>query len=230
MAGDCARTACALYKLGLRRYAEVWELQKRLVHARAEGRVGDLVLFVEHPDVVTLGRSTRGNPFRAGREALAAAGVEVYEVERGGEATYHGPGQLVAYPIVSLDLFGRDIHRYLRALEEAVIAAVAAFGVDAVRVPGKTGVWVGEEKLAAVGVAASRWVTYHGVALNVCPDLDKFGLIIPCGMARAGVTSLERLLGWRVEVVQVEPVLARALGDVLGVPLAEADPGGLEAV
>ena len=229
MASDCARAACALYSLGLRPYAEAWGLQRRLVAARADGRVGDTVLFVEHPHVVTLGRSTKEDPFRVPAALLEEAGVEVYEVERGGEATYHGPGQLVCYPILSLELFGRDIGRYLRALEEAVIRTASAFGVEAGRVPGRTGVWVGGEKLAAIGIAASRWVTYHGLALNVSPDLSKFGLIVPCGMRGAGVTSLEALLGRPVEVAEVEPVLARALEEALGLELCERDAGELEA-
>src|SRR5262249_13449230 len=156
-----------------------------------------VLLFVEHPHVLTLG--VRGDGGRshivASADVLAAKDVEIYEAGRGGDVTYHGPGQIVGYPILDLKPDRCDVHRYVRDLEEVLIRPAADYGISARRIPGLTGVWVGDEKLAAIGVRIARWVTSHGFALNVTADLDYFKLIVPCGIADRGVTSLKTLLG-----------------------------------
>jgi lipoyl(octanoyl) transferase len=181
-------------------------MQRDLVEDRKAGRVGDLLLLVEHPHVLTLG--VRGDGGRshilADAGILSARGIEVFETGRGGDVTYHGPGQVVGYPIVDLAPDRCDVHRYVRDLEGVLIRVAADYGVTATRVDGLTGVWVGREKLAAIGVRISRWVTSHGFALNVTTDLECFNLIVPCGIADRGVTSLERLLGRQIDVTEVE--------------------------
>ena len=183
-------------------YAEALALQRSLVEERRFGHIGDTLLLLEHPHVITLG--VRGDGGRshilATDEALAARGIEVFEAGRGGDVTYHGPGQLVGYPIVDLNPDRRDVHRYVRDLEEVLIRAARDYGIAAERVEGLTGVWVGREKLAAIGVRIARWVTRHGFALNVNANLDYFSLIVPCGIADRGITSLSRLLGRPVEL------------------------------
>jgi len=196
-------------RLGLVPYPDALAMQRALVDDRREGRVGDLLLLVEHPHVLTLG--VRGDGGRshilATRDALAARGIEVHETGRGGDITYHGPGQIVGYPILDLKPDRCDVHRYVRDLEEVLIRTAADYGVQASRVEGLTGVWVGREKLAAIGVRISRWITSHGFAFNVATDLSYFDLIVPCGIPDRGVTSLERLLGRPVEQGQVEDLL-----------------------
>jgi len=203
-------------RLGLVPYGEALAVQRALVEERRAGRVGDLLLLVQHPHVLTLG--VRGDGGRghilATDEALAARGIEVFETGRGGDITYHGPGQLVGYPIIDLKPDRQDVHRYVRDLEEVLIRTAGDYGIEAERVPGLTGVWVGREKLAAIGVRIARWVTSHGFALNVSTDLDQFNLIVPCGIADRGVTSLERLLGRRVDVDEVASRIAARFGEV----------------
>lgn len=193
-------------RLGRVGYADALALQRALVEERKAGAIDDQLLLVEHPHVLTLG--VRGDGGRshilASTELLAARGVEVHEAGRGGDITYHGPGQIVGYPIVDLKPDRTDVHRYVRDLEEVLIRTAAEYGVEAGRVEGLTGVWVGREKLAAIGVRIARWVTSHGFAFNVTTDLEYFGLIVPCGIADRGVTSLERLLGRRVDRREVE--------------------------
>lgn len=197
-------------RLGRVPYAEALALQRSLVEARRAGSVPDLLLLVEHPHVLTLG--VRGDGGRshilASAETLAARGIDVHEAGRGGDITYHGPGQLVGYPIVDLNPDRRDVHRYVRDLEEVLIRTVADYGIAAGRVQGLTGVWVGDEKLAAIGVRISRWITSHGFALNVSTDLEYFGLIVPCGIADRGVTSLELLTGRTLAPQQIEERVA----------------------
>jgi lipoyl(octanoyl) transferase len=212
--------AIGVRRLGLVDYAEALELQRSLVEDRRADRVGDTLLLLQHPPVITLGVKTRGRPTNilASPEALATAGVAVHETGRGGDVTYHGPGQLVGYPIFDLRPDRCDVHRYVRDLEEALIRAVAEFGVIGGRVRGLTGVWVGpegqERKLAAIGVRISRWITSHGFALNVATDLRHFGLIVPCGIADRGVASLSGLLGRDVPMSAVEDAVVRAMGSV----------------
>ena len=182
-------------RLGLVPYDEALALQRSLVEERKAGAVGDLLLLVEHPPVLTLGVKGDGGRSHivASDETLAGQGIRVFETGRGGDVTYHGPGQIVGYPILDLKPDRCDVHRYVRDLEEVLIRVAADFGIVATRVPGLTGVWVGNEKLAAIGVRISRWVTSHGFALNHATELSHFGLIVPCGIADRGVTSLARL-------------------------------------
>ena len=181
--------------LGLRSYAEALSFQRSLAAARIAKHVAqDVLVLVEHPPVITLGRSTKAGNLLATEALLAARGVELHEVERGGDVTFHGPGQLVGYPIVDLTEHKQDLHWYLRQVEEVIIHGVAPFGVTAERNPGKTGVWTNGRKLASIGVHARSWVTWHGFALNVTTDLSYFDLMVPCGIADVVMTSVEREL------------------------------------
>ena len=203
-------------RLGRIGYAEGLELQKQLVEQRKAGAIPDQLLLLEHPPVITLGVKTRSNQTNivATPETLAEEGVVVFETGRGGDVTYHGPGQLVGYPIIDLKPDRCDVHKYVRDIEEVMIRAAAAFGVDAERLPGLTGAWVGSEKLAAIGVRISKWVTSHGFAFNVNTALEHFGFIVPCGISDKGVTSLQKLLGRPVEMDEVEDAVEAAFRDV----------------
>jgi lipoyl(octanoyl) transferase len=215
-----AARALEVQRLGRVDYGAALELQARLVEERRSGAAGDRLLLLEHPPVITLGVKTRGKQTNiiASPEALAAEGVSVFETGRGGDITYHGPGQLVGYPILDLRPDRCDVHRYVRDLEEVLILALREFGIEGRRVSGLTGVWVGpdgrEEKIAAIGVRISRWITSHGFALNVATDLRHFRLIVPCGIADRGVTSIERVLGRSVAMKDVEDAVVRAFGSV----------------
>lgn len=201
--------------LGTLSYAESLDLQRAVARARITGAVPqDVLLLVEHPPVVTLGRSARAGHLVASAELLAARGVERFEVERGGDVTFHGPGQLVGYPIVDLKRHRQDLHWYLRQVEEALIRAIARHGVAGSRVAGYTGVWVEDRKLASIGVHARDWVTWHGFALNVATDLAYFDLIVPCGIQGVTMTSLAR------ELAGACPALER-VGDEVGSALAQ---------
>jgi lipoyl(octanoyl) transferase len=196
--------------LGTLDYQSALDLQRDLVEQRKRGEIPDHLLLLEHPDVITLGvrnRSDRSHVLES-HEALAARGIALFETGRGGDVTYHGPGQLVGYPIIDLKPDRCDVHRYVRDLEEVLIRAVSDFGIDAGRIEGLTGIWVGRDKLAAIGVRISKWVTSHGFALNVATDLSRFGLIVPCGIADKGVTSMERVLGRPVPMAEVAKTVA----------------------
>lgn len=195
-------------------YAETLELQRRYAAERIEGRRPDTLLLVEHAPVITLGRSSKAPHLVADRATLARRGVEVHDIERGGDVTFHGPGQLVGYPVLDLAAHRKDLHWYLRQLEEVLILTAAAYGVTAGRRDGFTGVWVGDRKLASIGVHARSWVTWHGFALNVSTDLTWFDLIVPCGIAGVTMTSLTREAGREVAVSDVVPVVATAFGRV----------------
>lgn len=181
--------------LGLRSYAEALSFQRALAAARIAKRVPrDVLVLVEHPPVITTGRSTKAGNLLASAALLEARGVELFDVERGGDVTFHGPGQLVGYPIVDLNEHRLDLHWYLRQVEEVLIRGVAPFGVVAERNPGKTGIWTNGRKLASIGVHARSWVTWHGFALNVTTDLSYFDLMVPCGLDGVEMTSVEREL------------------------------------
>lgn len=183
-------------RLGVIPYAEALELQESLVDDRREGRIPDQLLLVEHPHVITVGASGDARHVLSDEGERALLGVELFEVGRGGDATYHGPGQLVGYPVLDLKPDAKDLRGYLRRLEQVLIAAVASLGVEAHAVDGLTGVWVGDAKLAAIGVrVSSGWITSHGFALNVSTDLRYFDTIIPCGLEDRSVTSLSEVLG-----------------------------------
>ena len=202
--------------LGTVAYAEGVDLQKRLVEQRKTGAIPDQLLLLEHPPVITLGVKTRDDRSHivATPQRLEDEGVEVFESGRGGDVTYHGPGQLVGYPIVDLRPDRCDVHRYVRDLEQMLIRAVARFNVVADRTPGLTGIWVGDKKLAAIGVRIARWITSHGFALNVTTKLEHFNLIVPCGIADKGVTSLAQLTGQPIEIASVIPAIADAFATV----------------
>jgi len=216
-------------RLGRVSYEDGLALQRGLVLDRQAGRIGDVLLIVEHPHVLTLG--VRGDGGRsnilATPDELRARGVDVHETGRGGDITYHGPGQIVGYPILDLKPDRCDVHRYVRDLEEVLIRTAADSGIEARRVEGLTGVWVGREKLAAIGVRIARWVTSHGFALNVSTDLDYFGFIVPCGIADRGVTSLAQLLGHDVDRSNVEDHIVARLCEVFDrTPVAAVLPAG----
>lgn len=206
----------AVSNIGRTRYGEAWELQKKLFELRHYGLVTDLLLYTEHEHVYTIGKGGDDNHLLASEEELKTGGVEVYHIDRGGGITYHGPGQVVGYPILALDQYFADIHRYLRSLEEVIILALEEFGIEAGREEGMTGVWVKGEKIAAIGVKVSRWVTMHGFALNVNTDLSKFDRIIPCGIFHKGVTSMQRLLGEEIPLERVQTKLTEAFASVFG--------------
>jgi lipoate-protein ligase B len=192
-------------------YAEARERQLDVLAARQRGEAPDTLVVLEHPHVITLGR-TRG----AAANVIAAGDVPVIETERGGDVTYHGPGQIVGYPIVQLGEGEKDLHRFLRNLEEGMIRTLAGFGVVAGRKAGATGVWVGDAKIASIGISCRKWTTFHGLALNVATDLGYFARINPCGFDASVMTSLARLVGRPVTVSDVKPALVRELGTALG--------------
>lgn len=214
-------------RIGRMDYDEAVELQKRLVEERRSGAIDDTLLLVEHPPVITLGAKNRisSSHIVASDEELRRASVTVHETGRGGDVTYHGPGQLVGYPILDLRPDRCDVHGYIRDLEEALIVALRRFGIDGGRVAGLSGVWVGpdgrEEKIAAIGVRISRWITSHGFALNVSTDLDHFQLIVPCGIADRGVTSIERVIGRPVSMRDVEDAAITGMAAVFGTAVVD---------
>jgi lipoyl(octanoyl) transferase len=218
--------SCQIVDIGLVGYAEAYALQKRVVAARKAGLIEDVLLLCEHPHVITLGRSGNRENLLASEHVLKQKGVEFHASDRGGDITYHGPGQIVGYPIVNLGAIRRDVVWYVRMLEEAMIRATAELGIVAERVAGKTGIWVRgsgvEAKLAAIGVHISRWVTSHGFAYNVSTDLRNFELIVPCGIADRKATSLEKLLERTVEPKEVAPRIAKHLGELLRLEMKES--------
>lgn len=202
--------------LGRTGYGECWDFQRRAFAARAAGRIPDLLLLTEHDPVYTIGRSGDDNHLLAREEELRDRGIAVCHNDRGGDVTYHGPGQLVGYPILDLGGYYYDLHRYLRDLEEVVIRTLSSFGIAAGRNPDYTGVWAGDDKVCAIGVKSSRWITMHGFALNIATDLSFFQRIIPCGIFEKGVTSMELLLGRPVAAEDVAAGIVRNFGEVFG--------------
>jgi lipoate-protein ligase B len=213
-----------------RPYAEVLDLQRELARARIAGDVAqDLLLLVEHPPVVTLGRSAKDGHLIVPRGALAARGIQVHEVERGGDVTFHGPGQLVGYPVVDLRRHKQDLHWYLRRLEDVLIRTVTRYGIAGERDPRYTGVWTGGRKLASIGVHARDWVTWHGFALNVSTDLSFFDLIVPCGIQAVTMTSIQRELAGATppSLAEVGTVVAGAFGEVFSLDVRDVDADAL---
>ena len=206
----------AVTNIGRTRYAEAWELQRRLCELRHFGMIGDVMLLTEHEPVYTLGKGADANHLLASDDELKIGGTEVFHIDRGGDVTYHGPGQIVGYPILDLSQYKADIHWYLRSLEEMIILALEEYDIDAGREEGMTGVWVKGEKIAAIGVKVSRWITMHGFALNVNTDLKGFERIIPCGIFHKGVTSMEKILGERIPTESVHETLRQSFGVVFG--------------
>lgn len=196
-------------------YQPALQLQQHLLEQRP-GQTCDTLLLVEHPPTITLGRGGNAGNLRLPEATLAQRGIPVLRVGRGGDVTYHGPGQLVGYPIVDLAPWDRDLHRFLRLLEETLLTTLAAFGLIGRRCPGRTGVWVGEAKIASIGIGVRRWISWHGFALNVSTDLRAFDAIVPCGLAGVSMTSMETQLGRRIPLAEVEPVLIAAFARCFG--------------
>jgi lipoyl(octanoyl) transferase len=218
--------ALDVQKLGRIRYADGLDLQARLVAERQAGEIPDQLLLLEHDPVFTLGRNACRDNVLFSEDDIRRRGFDVFESGRGGDVTYHGPGQVVGYPIVNLSPDRRDVHRYVRDLEEVMIRCCADYGLEARRVSGMTGAWVGDEKIGAIGVRISRWVTSHGFAVNVSTDLSAFDLIVPCGIQDRGVTSLERLLERPVALEEVMDQLTAHFADVFDCELV---PGAAAA-
>jgi lipoate-protein ligase B len=227
-----SQRSCRILDLGLVPYAQASEWQRRAVAARKAGAIADLLLLCEHPHVITLGRNGREEHLLASSRVLRQMSVEFHSTDRGGDITYHGPGQLVGYPILDLKVIRRDVGWYVRQLEEVLIRTAADFGVAGRREPGMTGVWVETssipEKLAAIGVHLSRWVTSHGFAFNVATDLRYFDLIVPCGIAGRKATSLERVLARPVNMEEVKRTLGAAFAEVFECSQAPMSLGELE--
>ena len=218
-------------QLGTVPYMEGLELQRDLARRRITGEIDeDLLLLLEHPPVVTLGRTAKEAHIVSSPERLRARGVEVHEVERGGDVTFHGPGQLVGYPILDLKRHRQDLHWYLRQVEEALIVALGEVGIDAERHTGYTGVWTHGRKIASIGVHARDWVTWHGFALNVTTDLSYFDLIVPCGIPQVQMTSVTRELGRGITVGEMSDVVSRAFGEVFDLEPRAVSREMLEAV
>jgi lipoate-protein ligase B len=235
-------TSCITIDLGLIGYAEAYALQKRIVAACKADAIEDVLLLCEHPHVITQGRNGKREHLLAGENVLRQKGVEFYETSRGGDITYHGPGQIVGYPILNLAAIRRDVVWYVRMLEEVMIRTSDHFGVAATREAGKTGVWVAAErnspqraqsgaetveKLGAIGVHISRWVTSHGFAYNISTDLRFFDLIVPCGIAGRKATSLEKILGRSVDSREVASRLKQHFGEVFSLNMRAASFGSL---
>jgi lipoate-protein ligase B len=213
-----------LLDLGLREYVYVWNLQRKLVDLRAAKLIPDTLILVQHPHVFTVGKAVPGDaPSHIG-------GVPAFRIERGGQWTYHGPGQLVGYPILNLDLRQRDIHGFLRKLEETMIRTLAEFNITAERHQAQTGVWVQEKKIASIGAAIRNWTTFHGFALNINTDLSYFGLIEPCGMPSSTMTSMKALLGREIDFGALKNQIRKNFEALFEVQLVETEPEELVAV
>jgi lipoyl(octanoyl) transferase len=210
---------CCLRELGRTDYGQALELQRQLIAERQQGLIPDQLLLLEHPHVITLGRNGHAQNLLASTEVLSRAGIAFYPTDRGGDVTYHGPGQLVGYPILDLREWQRDVGAYVRAVEQSIIDTLADYGISAGRIPKLTGVWVDDRKIAAIGVHISRWVTSHGFALNVSTDLSYFQYIVPCGLTKP-VTSMAAL-GVRASLEEVGQTLAAHFGRVFDCEMGE---------
>jgi lipoyl(octanoyl) transferase len=200
--------------IGRTRYADAWQLQQKLWDLRRSKTIGDVLLYTQHEHVYTIGKGGDKDHLLATGNELRENGVDFFQIDRGGDVTYHGPGQVVGYPIIDLNNYVPDLHKYLRSLEEVIIIALKKFGIEGTREEGLTGVWVNGNKIAAIGVKVSRWITMHGFALNVNTDLSKFDRIIPCGIFHKGVTSMQSILGITSSVEDVQDSLSNAFGTV----------------
>jgi lipoate-protein ligase B len=206
----CSRGYRRLFKfsLGRTRFKDIWDIQKKLVVLRHQSKIPDCLLLTEHEPVLTMGRATSQSNILCSKEELISRKIDLFEIERGGDVTFHGPGQLVAYPIIDLTQRGRDLHLYLRDLEQLIITTLGELGLEAGTKKGLTGVWVKDHKLAAIGVAVSRWITYHGLALNVNTDMDYFKLINPCGITQYPVGSISQMMGHDYALGEIADLLA----------------------
>ena len=222
-------STCLAIPLGLLDYQAAYDLQRRLHAQVVAGELPDLLLLLEHPHVYTLGRRGQQSHILASDEALTQLGVETHFTDRGGETTYHGPGQLVGYPIVNLRRWGGGVRKYVETLEQVLIGTLSEFGITAHSEGKPTGVWVGDAKIAAIGVRVSRSVTMHGFALNVCPDLSFFDHIVPCGMPGARVTSMAQELGQEIAVSDVIPAISQAFGCNFGIDVEWSNLDALDS-
>jgi lipoyl(octanoyl) transferase len=202
-------------------YADALALQHRIVEARKRGALNDTLLLLEHPPVFTLGRNADESNILASRELLEQRGIQVFRVERGGDVTYHGPGQLVGYPILNLRDFRMDVGWFVRAMEETLIRALGDFGIKGRRIEKLVGVWMGEAKIAQIGARIEEWITYHGFALNVDPHLADFDLIVPCGISDRPVTSMARVLDRAIDLRAARERVAARFGEVFGAEMIE---------
>ncbi len=214
-----------LVDIGTTEYARTWDLQKTLLKERIEGRIPDTILLTEHKNTYTIGKSGGDDHLLASDEELRDKDIALFKIDRGGDITYHGPGQIVCYPIIDLNNHYRDVHRYLRDLEEVVIRTLKHYSIEGYREPDYTGVWVAGEKICAIGVKVSHWVTMHGFAFNISTDLSYFGRIIPCGIFHKGVTSLSQLLDRPINMEEVKSVIA---GELAGVFQTEMETASFE--
>ncbi|MHB9093262.1 MAG: lipoyl(octanoyl) transferase LipB [Eubacteriales bacterium] len=203
---------CQVLLLGLRDYQEIYLYQEKLQYLRSQEKIPDTLLLLEHSPVFTIGRAGGRDNVLCPLEHLRREGINIYEVNRGGDVTYHGPGQLVGYPILNLNQHGRDVHRYVHSLETVIIRTLEEVNITGTRVEGYTGVWVGNEKVAAIGIAVKKWVTMHGFALNVNTNLDHFKLVNPCGITDRGVTSISKVLNRTIKVDEVINTIIRQFG------------------
>lgn len=225
-------TKCQVIDLGLIEYPEAYKVQKKILEERKRNEVPDTLLILQHPDVITVGRGGNENNILASEEELRAKGIIVHKVDRGGDVTFHGPGQLVAYPIFNLKEQVKDVHLYLRKLEEVVIEFLKKYKVKGLRRQGVTGVWVepkNNQKIASIGIGLSSWVTYHGVSIKINADLNKFSLIRPCGMDSHKITSLNQLLLETVNIIEAKERLLEAFKAVFNLEIKVVEPFSLVA-
>ncbi len=216
------RRGCRVIDLGLCSYAKAYAFQKEVVHSKFEGSDTDTLIFVEHFPVITLGRKGRRENICVSPEKLKSAGMDVLSIDRGGDVTYHGPGQLVGYPVLDLRAHRQDVHWILRQLEEVLTVSLRRMGIDARTEPGLTGVWVGGAKIAAIGIGVSHWVTFHGFALNVAPMMRHFELIIPCGLKDKPVTCVRDVLGQTPDMDEVKRIVAESFCETFGLERVHA--------
>jgi lipoyl(octanoyl) transferase len=219
-----------LVNAGCLEYQKAWDLQRQVNRARLVGEIADTLILTEHPHTFTLGKTGEENNLVTEESALQQRGIKVYRIDRGGDITYHGPGQIIGYPILDLKQYYLDVHRYLRELEEVLIAMLSEYGLSGKRFEGFTGVWVNGAKVSAIGIKVSRWVTMHGFALNVNTDLSYFGNIVPCGIPDKPVTSMQKLLGYEVDCAEVQEIIVEKFQDIFSIELAEQSLGKIEGL
>lgn len=193
-----------ILNFGIEPYRKIWDFQHQLHSLRLRNKIDDVLILLEHNHVFTLGKVAKREHLLIPEEKIKKEKIDLFEIDRGGDITYHGPGQIVGYPIIKLDDLYQDLHRYLRELEEVIILTLKDYDIKGTRIKGLTGVWVNEEKVAAIGIKVSRWITMHGFAFNINTDLNYFNMIIPCGIQNKGVTSLKKLLGYELDLNEVK--------------------------
>lgn len=203
-----------LINLGIEPYKKIWDFQYYLQSLRLEGKIPDVLILLEHSPVFTLGKVAKQEHLLINPQKLIEEKIDLFEIDRGGDITFHGPGQIVGYPIIKLDDLYQDLHRYLRELEEVIILTLKEYGIEGYRIPGLTGVWVNDEKICAMGIKVTRWVTMHGFAFNINTDLSYFHKIIPCGIKDKGVTSLQKIYNHKIEIEEVKEIIIRNFGKI----------------